>query len=308
MAWYPNATKLELQPESDDQPAIRPTQLIFHSIAAAWTPRRTYEFWRDSTNLESHFGVGYDGALAQYIGTETRADANYLANRRPDGTGAVSVETASNDDATDPWTPEQVHTLIQIGAWMHQHHGVPLRICRSHDDPGYGFHRLYGPWADGGTDCPGDRRVEQFYDEVFPGIVAAANGQTTNTTTQRSDDMPYTRTEYVGETLALPRDTWTPVEISGPDLYPGAQSYSGTVYLTLTVPAGIVVQGRFYHQDATGRRWDGPIIERIATSGASFVDFTHAGLVSNGESVRFEVTSSEDATVTARRVAGLYWK
>ncbi|MEW2034909.1 N-acetylmuramoyl-L-alanine amidase [Streptomyces roseifaciens] len=299
---------MELQPESDDQPAITPTQLIFHSIAAAWTPRRAYEFWRDDTNLESHFGVGYDGSVAQYIGTETRADANFRANRRPDGTGAVSVETASNDDASDPWTPEQVRALIQIGVWMHQHHGIPLRICRSHDDPGFGFHRLYAPWADGGTDCPGDTRVEQFYDEVFPGIVAAANGQTPTNTSTEGDDMPYTRAEYSGDTLELERNIWTPVEIGSASLYPDAQSYSGTVYLTLTAPFGIVVQGRFYHQAEDGRRWDGPIIERIATSGSSFVDFTHAGFVSSGEEVRFEVTSSEDATVTARRVAGLYWK
>ncbi|UQI46712.1 N-acetylmuramoyl-L-alanine amidase [Streptomyces sp. HU2014] len=308
MAWFPGATKMELQPESDAQPAITPTQLIFHSIAAAWTPQRAYEFWRDSTTLESHFGVGYDGSVAQYIGTETRADANYRANRRLDGTGAVSVETASNDDASDPWTPAQVRALIQIGVWMHQHHGIPLRICRSHNDPGYGFHRLYGPWADGGTDCPGDRRVEQFHDEVFPGIVAAATGQTPTTPESQGDEMPYTRAEFDEKKQILAHDVWTPIEISGADLFPGARSYSGTVYLTLTTPAGIVVQGRFYHEDAGGRRWYGPIIERIATSGASFVDFTHAGFVSEGESVRFEVTSSESATITARRVAGLYWK
>lgn len=179
MAWYPNANKMELQPESDDQPAIRPTQLIFHSIAAPWTPRRTYEYWRDSTNLESHFGVGYDGSIAQYIGTETRADANYLANRRGDGTGAVSVETASNDDASDEWTDEQVSTLIRLGVWMHEYHGIPLRACRWASDPGFGYHRMHDEWSDGGTDCPGDERVRQFRDVIFPGIVRAANGEPT---------------------------------------------------------------------------------------------------------------------------------
>src|SRR5690606_16592849 len=142
MAWFSGATKMELQPESDAQPAIKPTQFIVHSIVAPWTARRTYEYWRDSTNLESHFGLGYDGDLAQYIGTETRADANASANRRADGTGAVSIETASNTQASDPWTDAQVEKLIAVGAWMHTHHGVPLRICRSHSDPGYGYHSL----------------------------------------------------------------------------------------------------------------------------------------------------------------------
>ncbi|MFE3326906.1 N-acetylmuramoyl-L-alanine amidase [Streptomyces sp. NPDC059176] len=190
MAWYPAARKMELQPESDSQPAIRPTQFILHSIAAPWTKERIFEYWRDSTNLESHFGQSYDGSIAQFIGTETRADANYLANRRPDGTGAVSIETASNLQHTDPWTPEQIEGLIRLGVWLHQHHGIPLRICRSADDPGYGYHRLHAAWSTGGTACPGDARVQQFRDVVFPGIVAAATG---TTTAPSEDDMALTK-------------------------------------------------------------------------------------------------------------------
>ncbi|MCG6493448.1 N-acetylmuramoyl-L-alanine amidase [Kitasatospora sp. A2-31] len=195
MAWYPGAQKLELQPESDQQPAIRPTQLILHSIAAPWTPGRIYEYWRDSTNLESHFGLGYDGSLAQFIGTETRADANMHANLRADGTGAVSLESASNLQHTDPWTDAQIATIIRLGVWLHQQHGIPLRVCRSATDPGFGYHRLFPDWSDGGTACPGDARVRQFHDVIMPGIIAAANGQTppapapTPAPTQE-DDMP----------------------------------------------------------------------------------------------------------------------
>jgi hypothetical protein len=192
MAWFPAAERMELQPESDSQPAIVPTQLILHSIAAPWTPQRIFEYWRDSTNLESHFGLGYDGAIAQYVGTQTRADANMYANRRADGTGAVSIETASNLQHTDPWTDAQVETLIRLGVWMHQQHGVPLRICRAWDDPGYGVHRMFPQWSDGGTACPGDARVQQFHAVVFPGIVARATGAAPapTPTPVQEDDMP----------------------------------------------------------------------------------------------------------------------
>ncbi|MFI1796344.1 N-acetylmuramoyl-L-alanine amidase [Streptomyces sp. NPDC020379] len=315
MAWYPGAQKLELQPESDDQPAIQPTQLIFHSIAAAWTPQRTYEFWRDSTNLESHFGVGYDGSIAQYIGTETRADANFRANRRWDGTGAVSVETASNDDASDEWTPAQVETLIRLGVWMHEKHDVPLRKCRSASDPGFGYHRMYSDWSDGGTDCPGDARVDQFHDEIFPGIVARATGQTPNPTTTKETDIPYTLGEFSDQKLDLKPDTWTTLDIGRTDLISDAQSYTATVFLTLSAPAGSTVQGRFFHQLKDGSRWNGPIIERLTTAGSSFVDFTHVGSISAGETLRFEVTyapvdsaDTKPASLTARRARGLYWK
>ncbi|MBX9425420.1 N-acetylmuramoyl-L-alanine amidase [Streptomyces lateritius] len=186
MAWYPGATRMELQPESDSQHAIRPTQFIMHSIAAPWDEKRMYEYWRDSTNLESHFGLDYDGSIGQFIGTETRADANYRANERPDGTGAVSIETASNLKHTDAWTPEQMEQLIRLGVWLHQRHGIPLRICRTASDPGFGYHRLHSDWAVSGTDCPGDARVKQFREVVFPGIVARANG---NTSPVEEEDM-----------------------------------------------------------------------------------------------------------------------
>ncbi|MFE9300838.1 N-acetylmuramoyl-L-alanine amidase [Streptomyces sp. NPDC006856] len=179
MAWYPGAKKMELQPESDAQPAIRPTQLIMHSIVANWTARRTYEFWRDSTNLESHFGVGYGANdIAQYIGTETRADANAGANRRSDGTGAISVETASNSTATDPWNASQIEELIALGVWAHQRHGIPLRICRTPSDPGFGYHSMFPQWSTSGTACPGPARIKQFREVVFPGILARATGKT----------------------------------------------------------------------------------------------------------------------------------
>jgi hypothetical protein len=178
MAWCPFAKKMELQPESDQQPAIRPTQFILHSIAAPWDEQRIYEYWQ-STNLESHFGLDYDGSLGQFIGTETRADANAGANRRADGTGAVSIETASNLKHTDPWTPEQVEELIRLGVWLHQRHGVPLRVCRTHDDPGFGYHSMFPQWSTSGTACPGAARIKQFREVVFPGIVARATGQST---------------------------------------------------------------------------------------------------------------------------------
>lgn len=183
--WFPGAIKLELEPESDAQPAIVPTQLIVHSLAAPWDEHRTYEYWRDSTNLESHFAVDYDGSMGQFIGTQTRADANAAANLRPDGTGAVSAESASNVNSTDPWTPAQIESLIRLGAWLHEVHNLPLRICRTASDPGYGYHSLFPQWSTNGTACPGPARIKQFHDVVFPGIVARAKGETTVTLTDK---------------------------------------------------------------------------------------------------------------------------
>ncbi|MYR76523.1 MULTISPECIES: N-acetylmuramoyl-L-alanine amidase [unclassified Streptomyces] len=223
MAWYPRATKMELQPESDAQPAIKPTQFIVHSIIAPWTAKRVYEYWRDSTNLESHFGIGYEaGDVGQYIGTETRADANAGANRRSDGTGAVSAETASNLQGSDPWTDAQVEELIRLGVWLHQRHGIPLRICRTHDDPGFGYHSMFPQWSTSGTACPGAARIKQFKTVVFPGIVARATGKTTEPTAPpKETDVPLSTADVKKiwttdgilaspATAAKGNDFWTP--------------------------------------------------------------------------------------------------
>lgn len=172
MSWYKNAVRLELQPESREQPSIRPTQLLLHTIVAPWDEHRLYAYWKNSTSLESHFGLDFDGSLGQYLSTTTRADANYQANRRPDGTGAISVESASNTKASDPWTDEQLDVLADLAVWAHRtHDGIPLRACRGWADPGIGIHRMWPQWSPSGTECPGKLRAVQFGAELLPEII-----------------------------------------------------------------------------------------------------------------------------------------
>lgn len=182
MAWYKNAVRLELQPESREQSSIKPTQMIFHSIVAPWDEHRLYAYWKNSTSLESHFGVDYDGSLGQYLSTTTRADANYQANRRSDGTGAISVESASNTKASDAWADDQLDALADLGVWAHRTHAVPLRACRSGGDPGFGIHRMFPQWSPSGTECPGVKRAAQFRAELLPAIIARAQKPTAPST------------------------------------------------------------------------------------------------------------------------------
>lgn len=265
MAWYPGAKKMELQPESDDQPAIRPTQFILHSIVAPWTPQRTYEYWRDSTNLESHFGLGYDGSLGQFIGTETRADANAAANRRADGTGAVSLESASNLEASDPWTGAQVEAIISLGVWLHEKHGIPLRICRTADDPGFGYHRLFTAWNPSAHSCPGDARVKQFREVVFPGIVARAAGQTSP---PQEDDMP-TADEIA--TAVLKKDGLISI--------PGASASNPTYTLASTQTEILKRVDKANAALATLSAVNSELVKTVATLAAGIGDLDPAAIV-----------------------------
>jgi hypothetical protein len=290
MAWYPGATKYELQPESDAQAAIRPTQFIVHSIIAPWTAKRVYEYWRDSTNLESHFGLGYEGDLGQFIGTETRADANAGANRRPDGTGAVSIETASNLQGSDPWTAAQVEELTKLGVWLHQRHGIPLRVCRTHDDPGFGYHRLFPEWSTSGTSCPGDARVKQFKEVVFPGIVARATGSTP----PEEDDVALTATDV--KTLAKTDGVFT-----SPD---GADDTKGNEFWSLeSYQRYGYLQGRETKQliKALGVKVDAQntmidqLVKTVATLAANVGDIDPAAIVAELKASIESVTIHLDA-------------
>lgn len=310
MAWYPEATRLEL-PEADNQAAIRPTQFIMHSIAAPWTARRMYEYWRDSSNLESHYGLGYAGDLAQYIGTETKADANYRANLRSDGTGAVSIETASNLQHTDSWTAAQVEKLIALGAWLHERHDIPLRVCRSASDPGYGYHRMYDDWSVGGTACPGDARVRQFHDVVFPGIVARANSQ--NPAPSEEDDMPSMLSKANAVDATLQPGVWTSLAFTGtaPIHGPGVRHNTAvTLYFDLNTHEDTRIAGHFFLVDPDGISDKSDFLTENFKGGGGHT-FSCSGDVPEGRTLRFEVhaMAPDGAPVKLlhRTATGPYW-
>ena len=312
MAWYPEATRLELQPESNTQAAIRPTQFIMHSIAAPWTKERIFEYWRDSTNLESHFGQSFDGSIAQFIGTETKADANYLANRRPDGSGAISIETASNLQHSDPWTPEQMEGLIALGAWLHHQHGIPLRICRASDDPGYGYHRLWADWSTGGTACPGNARVTQFHEIVFPGIVARATGQ--NPAPEEGDDMPEMLNKSNGNDVSLPSGQWTSLALTGtaPILGPKVRhSTQMDIYFDLATHPDTRIAAHFFLVDADDNVSNKSDFLTRNFRGGGGHSVSLAGDIPAGRVLRFEVCAIEPfgspVKLLHRQASGPYW-
>lgn len=172
MARCPEARWLPI-PENSRQAHISPTQLILHSVAAPWNEDRVREYFAQSNVVvESHFAVDYDGSAGQFIDTNVRADANMSSNNK-----AISIESAANTHNTDPWTEAQINKIVKIMVWAHRVHGIPARICRSANDPGYGIHRMFSSWSGGGTYCPGDARAHQFTSTVFPRFLAAINGK-----------------------------------------------------------------------------------------------------------------------------------
>ncbi|WCE39108.1 N-acetylmuramoyl-L-alanine amidase [Brevibacterium sp. BDJS002] len=150
-----------------------------------------------TVGTESHFGVGGDGTIYQWVDTKYTADANYLGSGH-----VISIETADHGPEFKPWntrgdnvpawTPAQIKAIVKILVWVHKTHGIPLRATTSVTQKGVGYHRQGVPgnglpshlmgtkyqWSKyRGKVCPGDRRIAQI-----PGIVKQAETGTTSTT------------------------------------------------------------------------------------------------------------------------------
>lgn len=306
MAKYPGA-KWDPIPENGTQDTINPTQFIVHSVIAPWTADRIGEYWRDSTNLESHFGLGYAGDLNQYIDTTVRADANASANVR-----AVSIETASNTSGTDPWTAAQLEKLVQLGVWLNSTHGIPAKLPTTWNGTGMGYHRLYASWSTSGTACPGDARVKQFTDYVLPEI-------------NRRLNPPPPPEEEVIEVLnsANPIDVvlspvggaYLPLAFAdtglGADVILGGDYKHSTYVHLLLVGAHpeTVLTGRFYLTDQDDINGKSNFLPQSVRSSEGAV-FTNAGYVPADKHLHFEVKVStpdgSSVTLAHRLAAGLY--
>jgi len=96
--WVRPSTRSSNRPSNrpTNRPSIQPTQIVVHTLestarAADWRFRRAETLGQAAG--QSHFGVGRDGTIVQWIDTGSRADATHQANRRADGTGAVALTT-----------------------------------------------------------------------------------------------------------------------------------------------------------------------------------------------------------------------
>lgn len=164
MAICPFAVK-RLLPESVTQPRIKPRVFIMHSAAGRGS---LYNFFLNSSSLESHFWIASDGTIEQYIDTEVRADANLKAN-----SFAISVETESSPAATEPWTEAQAISLVRLGDWAATTHGIPRKQVEAWDGSGFGWHIMFGapgPWTPVAKSCPGPARIEQAKNVIIPSI------------------------------------------------------------------------------------------------------------------------------------------
>jgi len=196
------------------------TIVILHVTASNTASQ--YGYFLTSQKACSHFHVALDGEVEQYIDTSKLSAADYEGSDN-----AISIETAGLGDGQ--WTPAQLAALVELLAWIHKTHDIPLTLkTTSSQAPGIGWHRLgitgnFPPlpsllagrnqrgyageaWSlSGGKVCPGSRRIEQI-----PALVNAAKRAAGGSTDTEEPDMNATQAielnetrEIVGELKAL---------------------------------------------------------------------------------------------------------
>lgn len=182
-------------PENNTQPAITPTQIIVHTAVDSVNLINLYDYFRQAgVGAESHFWIRRNGTIYQGVDSEIRADANVSANRRPDGTGAISIETEDDGDPEgNPWTKAQMNAIIEVCKWaIRSHPRIEQRRCRNPTDPGLGWHSMWGyqdpinligpkrnPWTTAfGKTCPGKTRIRQHVTIIEPAVIGSTIGGT----------------------------------------------------------------------------------------------------------------------------------
>ena len=189
----PHGGSHKLLPEWNSQARITPVLIIDHSQVGS--SLGTYFYFRDQTGIESHFSVrgrrsgARDGHIWQFMNTSRAAEANRQANRFPNGTGAISIETEDDGDPDrQPWTPRQLASL----KWLHNklvrtHPTIPRRRVSSATGTGargLGYHTMFGapsPWTPVSKTCPGKPvRVGQWDNELLPAFLRAEEDDVLN--------------------------------------------------------------------------------------------------------------------------------
>jgi hypothetical protein len=152
-------------PEQGRQRATEEKRLaILHSADGA--ALSLYGFFLNSTDLESHFMVGTNGVIEQYLDTDQRADANRFANDE-----AISIETGDNGDPDNQrWNPVQEAAIVRLLDWICDTHPLIIRdTATGVDGRGIGYHTQFGApsrWTPIAKSCPGRVRKTQV-----PGII-----------------------------------------------------------------------------------------------------------------------------------------
>jgi hypothetical protein len=178
---YPGAANHQLHGKSTTPLAPR----IINVHTMVWDLQSCENYFAQAGNPYSHFGTGPNGEVFQWQDLTYRAASDLNGNNF-----CISIENADKGAGYPSWsgsdvprfTPAQAEAIAQLVAWLCIRFGIPAVAVPdslpSRHGPGYHRHGI-NPWRlpDGilysnsyGKVCPGDRRINQFLNEIMPRV------------------------------------------------------------------------------------------------------------------------------------------
>ena len=106
-------------------------------------------FHDPSAQASSHFGVGKDGRMYQWVDTDDAAWAEMAGN-----SSWISIECEGHSG--DSLTDAQLNAVARLVSWAHENEGFPLQITDSPEVPGLGWHGMGARAWGSHFHCPGD--------------------------------------------------------------------------------------------------------------------------------------------------------
>ena len=123
--------------------------LVLHVQAGNNSPQGWFS--RPGTDASSHWWVGKDGTLEQYV------DADRASWAQAGGNSTYhSVETEGYPN--EKLTAAQEATLAKLYRWGHDRFGWPYKLAERPGEQGFGWHGMGGAAWGNHPSCPGDLR------------------------------------------------------------------------------------------------------------------------------------------------------
>lgn len=140
----------------------------------------------------SHFWIGQNGAVEQYVDTDRQAEADLDGN---DATISIETEGGHTNAQGEKWTEAQLRAIVALVDWLLDTHDIQRDLCTnsfldSSSSKGLSWHRLgidgnfpalpdvrAGRQQRGGgmhystsfgKVCPGDNKIRQIHDVIAP--------------------------------------------------------------------------------------------------------------------------------------------
>ena len=221
-------------------------EITIHHMAARWTAKRCGEsFQAVGRQGSSHYGIGYDGEIAQYV---DEADTAWTNSNRPANHRAVTIETANSQNGGNwPVSDVTLNGLIRLVADIAIRNNLGLLVKGKN----LTWHQMYAATA-----CPGPyllNKIDYIIQEANK--IIAGDGDTIVTRT------PVTITYQVYDGAWLGN-------ITGYDVNDKKYGYAGGTSKSISgVYANASVGNVYYRSKLKDGGWLGEIKNREDYSG-----------------------------------------